>query len=102
MKTELFVNSVNNHSEPPWINGLGWCKAITQDLKSYRTEGLGYLHLATKLNSSWTAFYRWDTNKGKFICTRYRDVLRKQKKAALLASLKQDLAIAQSSDPVSA
>lgn len=106
-----YINSTENGDQPPWEYSGGF---ITTDddrtpAVQAKTNKLYHpMHMASKCDGLprhqgvWTAFYRWDSKKEKFVCTRYRDYLRAQRKRALLASLKQDMAIAQSSDPVSA
>lgn len=106
-RREIYINSASNPWCYPWddksIYTSGWVHYDGNINYLAGNSVVTYpMHVATKFNGKWTACYKWDRSKGKFVCTRYRDVLRKQKKAALLASLKQDLAIAQSSDPVSA
>ena len=120
-KTVWYINATSNHDRPPWEYSGGfipvgedpsdWCDLgptgehlpYTPKVMANRNKGTVFsMHMACKSDGlsreegTWTAFYRWDSKKGKFVCTRYRDVLRKQRRIALLQSLKQDLAIAQS------
>lgn len=114
-KVELFVNSTGNTRMPPWAESftnspaaggfiLTTYPVTEKELLDYWSSDKRYskMDIGVRVDGKWVRFHKWNEKKGRFVCTRYRDVLRKQKKAALLASLEQDLAIAQSSDPVSA
>lgn len=108
-RTVWYINSTANGDYPPWVRNDGFI-TTGSPMSHYVDHNTKYafwaLHMATKSDGkprdegTWTAFYRWDIKKGKFVCTRYRDVLRKQRRIALLQallqSLKQDLATAQS------
>lgn len=105
MKLVKYVNSTK-HQIDWWPSpGNGWISpASTNDWSiGYHTEMnikcVGFeLHVAfynPKLKR-FTRVHLWDKKKGKFVCHRHRDYVRQQKRIALLQSLKQDLAIAQS------
>lgn len=114
-QVEFYINTTGNTRVPPWTKsytnspaggGFIRCDSFSseKDLLEYWSSDTRCtrMDLGIRVNGKWVRFHKWNEKKGRFVCTRYRDVLRKQKKAALLASLAQDLAIAQSSDPVSA
>ncbi len=100
-----YINSTANGDYQPWVCYDGFI-TTNAPMGHYVEHNTKYpycaLHMASKSDGKtrdegqWTAFYRWDAKKGKFVCTRYRDVLRKQRRIALLQSLKQDLATVQS------
>ena len=104
-RTVWYINATANGGHPPWVRYDGFITTASP-MSHYVEHNTKYpycaLHMATKSDGKprdkgqWTAFYRWDAKKGKFVCTRYRDVLRKQRRTALLASLKQDLDTVQS------
>lgn len=94
-KVVTYSNCVANGDYFPWTDDGGWMNfgdTLTEQAKDNIRFPETAFHLAIKSDGLprdqgvWTAFYRWDAKKQKFICTRYRDVLRKAKRKQAVTS----------------
>lgn len=109
-KVQWYINAASNSDQPPWEWSGGfipvgeypadWCDLAgdgtrlpyTPEVMANRNKRGIPMHMAYKTDGLdrdsgvWTAFYRWDAKKQKFICTRYRDYIRRKAKEVCNAS----------------